>query len=155
MAMGGLCPTLCAKGTGLPLPRFASLRANEVNLRCGPGLAYPIEWVYTQKYLPVKIISEYNVWRQIQCPEGTRGWVHQSMLSGRKMGLVHAPQGVVFLRRTARATSAPIAKVRHHALGQLKTCTQKACQMTFGGIKGWLPRSYVWGAPLPAKSPSP
>ena len=35
--------------SGLKLPRFVSLHSNLINARSGPGVRYPIEWVYMQK----------------------------------------------------------------------------------------------------------
>ena len=83
-----LAPLLCAaapdpgtgpgpgKGsnTGLPVPRFVSLRSDEVNVRAGPGFQYPVNWVYQRAGLPVEIIGEFNVWRQILAPDGGTGW---------------------------------------------------------------------------------
>ena len=70
------------KGTGLPLPRYVSLRAGEVNLRTGPGVQYPVDWVYLRQNLPMEIIAEYGTWRKVRDWQGTQGWVHQSMVSG-------------------------------------------------------------------------
>ena len=74
--------------TGLPLPRFVSLRADQVNLRTGPGVRYPIDWVYRRRDLPVEIIDEHETWRRIRDWEGTIGWVHQSMLQGVRNAMV-------------------------------------------------------------------
>ena len=76
--------SISAEETILPLPRFVSLRANQVRLRTGPGVQYPIEWVYQRQYLPVEIIAEYRTWRKIRDWQSTQGWVHQSMLSGNR-----------------------------------------------------------------------
>jgi SH3-like domain-containing protein len=70
------------------LPRFVSLRASEVNLRTGPGIRYPIEWVFKRRDLPVEVVDEFESWRRIRDWEGTLGWVHQSMLRGRRTALV-------------------------------------------------------------------
>ena len=43
------------KGSGLPIPRFASLRSDEVNVRTGPGPRYPIEWVFKRKSMRVPL----------------------------------------------------------------------------------------------------
>ncbi len=59
------------KGTGLPLPRFVSLRAQEVNLRTGPGVQYPVDWVYHRRHLPLEIIAEYGTWRKVRDWQGT------------------------------------------------------------------------------------
>ena len=79
-------PAEPAKGTntGLPLPRFASLKTDEVNLRTGPGTRYPIDWVYKRRDLPVQIEREFEVWRLIADSEGVKGWVHQATLTGRR-----------------------------------------------------------------------
>lgn len=68
--------------TGLPLPRFASLRADRVYMRRGPGDRYPIDWVYHRRGLPVKIEREFGVWRLVEDPDGQKGWVHQVTLRG-------------------------------------------------------------------------
>ncbi len=72
------------KSTGLPLPRYVSLRAEEVNMRTGPGVRYPVDWVYKRRNLPVEIIAEFGTWRKIRDVEGAQGWIHQSMLSNRR-----------------------------------------------------------------------
>ena len=74
--------------SGLTLPRFVSLRASEVNMRTGPGTRYPIAWVYKQRNLPVEIVDEFDTWRRIRDWEGSEGWVHQSMLHGRRSIMV-------------------------------------------------------------------
>ena len=86
--------------TGLPLPRFAALRSDEVNLRAGPGTRYPIDWIYKRRELPVEILREFEVWRLVQDPEGTKGWVHQATLTGRRSFIVTAKEAT--LRREAQ-----------------------------------------------------
>ena len=73
-----------APPTGLPVPRFVSLRSAEVNVRTGPGTRYPVEWVFVKRDIPVEITAEFDTWRRIRDWEGTEGWVHQSMLSGKR-----------------------------------------------------------------------
>ena len=63
--------------------RFASLRADEVNVRAGPGVRYHVKWVFVRKHLPVMITAEFESWRKIRDSEGAEGWVHRGMLSGR------------------------------------------------------------------------
>ena len=75
-AANAFCVQALAEGSGLPLPRFVSLRADQVNLRTGPGVQYPVEWVYQRKDLPVEIIAEYRTWRKIRDWQSTQGWVH-------------------------------------------------------------------------------
>jgi SH3-like domain-containing protein len=75
-------------GTGLPLPRFASLRVSEANMRTGPGTRYPIEWVLRHENTPLEIIAEYDVWRRVRDWEGAEGWIHKSALSGHRSLIV-------------------------------------------------------------------
>lgn len=74
--------------TGLPLPRFASLRADKVYFRRGPGQRYPIEWVYHRRGLPVKIEREFDVWRLVEDSDGIKAWVHQATLVGQRTFVV-------------------------------------------------------------------
>ncbi|QHC35104.1 SH3 domain-containing protein [Komagataeibacter xylinus] len=92
-----LAPVDNTKGsvTGLPLPRFAAFRADEVNLRTGPGQRYPIDWVYHRRGLPVKIEREFDVWRLVEDSDGQKGWVHQATLVGTRTFVIPGlpPQG--------------------------------------------------------------
>src|SRR3954451_6927804 len=96
-----------APPTGLPVPRFVSLRSSEVNVRTGPGTRYPVEWVFVKRDIPVEITAEFDTWRRIRDWEGTEGWIHQSMLSGKRAMVVLGE--VRTLRRAAGETAAPLA----------------------------------------------
>src|SRR5471030_3132986 len=96
-------PAIVHKGSGLPLPRFASLKSDEVNVRTGPGPRYPVDWVFKRKMMPVEIVAEYENFRKIRDWQGAGGWVHQSLLSGKRGFIV--PTKAVSLHRTP-ATSA-------------------------------------------------
>jgi len=63
---GNLAVAANANPSGLPIPRFVSLRSNEVNLRTGPGLTYPIDWIYKRDGMPVEVIQEFDTWRKIR-----------------------------------------------------------------------------------------
>ncbi|MEN3929672.1 SH3 domain-containing protein [Microvirga sp. W0021] len=76
------------KGTGLPVPRYVSLKTDRVNLREGPSKDHRTAWVFQRAGLPVEIIAEYENWRRIRDSEGTEGWVLHSLLSGRRTALV-------------------------------------------------------------------
>src|SRR5271167_3380417 len=75
-------------GSNLPIPRFASLRASDVNLRTGPGTRYPIDWVFTHQGMPVEITAEYEMWRRVRDAEGDEGWVHKNALTGKRSAIV-------------------------------------------------------------------
>src|SRR6202012_2445570 len=73
-----------AEDTKLPLPRFVSLDANDVNMRAGPGTEYPILWQYHRKGLPVEIVQEFDTWRRIRDRDGAIGWVQANLLSNKR-----------------------------------------------------------------------
>ena len=147
----GLIPTTSSiaeaqvSGSGLPLPRFVSLRAGEVNLRTGPGVQYPIEWVYRKSGLPLEVIAEYKTWRKVRDWEGSQGWVHQTMLSAKRTFIVTGATRTVMSQgeRTAR----PVARVQAGVSGQLIACPAESnyCRVEVEGFEGWLPRGEFWG----------
>jgi SH3-like domain-containing protein len=141
LAAGAEMTALAA--TGLPLPRFASLRSSEVNVRTGPGGRYPVEWVFVYRRMPVEIVAEFDTWRKIRDWQGTEGWVHQSMLSGRRMVIVKG--GVRALKRDPSADSATVARVESKVLGRVLSCTGAWCRLEVSGFTGWMERRHVWG----------
>ena len=84
LASPGASPALAATDSGLPVPRFVTLRADKVNVRAGPGARYPVEWVFERKGMPVEIVAEFDTWRKVRDIQGTEGWVHQNLLSSRR-----------------------------------------------------------------------
>ena len=130
--------------SGLPVPRFATLRADEVNVRTGPGVRYPVEWVFVYRNMPVEIISEFDTWRRVRDWQGTVGWVHQSMLSGRRMIIV--VDGVQPLHREADTDAPVIARVQKKVLGRLLECRKLWCRIEVSGHRGWMRRAQFWGA---------
>ena len=68
--------------------RFVSLKAERANLRVGPGRRYPIEWVYTRPGLPLLVIAHFDQWRWVRDHEGTKGWMHKSLLSTHRTALI-------------------------------------------------------------------
>jgi SH3-like domain-containing protein len=128
-----------------PLPRFVSLRNNEVNMRAGPGVRYPVDWVYLRQDLPVEVIAEFDIWRKIRDPDGAEGWVHKSMLSGRRMMMVR--KNHVMLRRTADDTASAAAWLESGVLGKVLQCPKDSafCRVEVEGYPGWLRRDEMWG----------
>lgn len=133
--------------SGLPIPRFVSLRAEEVNLRAGPGLQYPIEWVYRRPDLPVEVIDEFDNWRKLRDWEGTEGWVHSSMIQAKRTAQVLATDGggPRTLRRAPSDDAPAVATLEPEALGNLVGCDRGWCQLTFGSFEGWLARDAFFG----------
>ena len=132
--------------THLPLPRLASLKATRCNLRSGPGLRYPITWVYRREHLPVVILREFGNWRLLRLPDGTRGWMHRVLLSGRRTFVLTAGHAV--LRRAPRAKAAAVARLRRGVLGRLRRCRPGGawCAVSTHGYSGYLERTQLWGS---------
>lgn len=129
--------------SGLPLPRYVALRAPEVNMRTGPGLRYPIEWVYAQSGLPVEVIDEFETWRRIRDWEGSIGWVHQNMLTGDRQALVIGKQRL--LRREPDEGAVGQALVEAGVIGRLKRCAGGWCEIEVQGHTGWLRDDEIYG----------
>ncbi len=130
--------------SGLPLPRFVTLRAAKVNLRSGPGIRYPIEWVFSRKDLPVEVIDEFETWRRIRDWQGSEGWVHQSMLSGRRGAMVIGATRV--LRRAPEVNAPALAEVQARVVGRLQRCENGWCLIEAKGYEGWLRQGDIYGA---------
>lgn len=136
--------------SGLPVPRFVTLGSGEVNVRTGPGSRYPVEWVFVRRDLPVEVIAEFDTWRRIRDVEGAEGWVHQSMLSGRRSLVVTgaAPRN---LHADPDGNSPVIARVEPGVIGRLLRCPEAGrpdsawCYCDISGYRGWLRRTEIWG----------
>jgi SH3-like domain-containing protein len=132
--------------TGLPIPRFVTLKSDEVNVRTGPGVRYPVDWVFLRRSMPVEIVAEFDTWRKIRDFEGTEGWVHQFMLSGRRTVLVIGQ--VRTIRRDPNEASPAVARVEPGVVAELEACRPAWCEIQVSGISGWVQRSHVWGVRL-------
>lgn len=138
--------------SGLPLPRFVSLKAKRVNLRIGPSTDYAVSWLYLKSGLPVEIIQEYDNWRRVRDADGTEGWVNQSLLSGERTAVaapwMRANGNDVFvnLRRDSLDNAAVVAKLQPGVLLKLNECTGNWCRAEAGGVTGWVSQGEIWGA---------
>jgi len=130
--------------TGLPIPRFISLRSDKVFVRTGPGVRYPIKWVFQRQNLPVEVIQEFDTWRKIRDFEGQEGWIHQSLTKGSRFALVSNKEGTI-LRRKADETSKPVALLEEKVIARIEKCEKAYCLLSAGGFKGWTQRKFLYG----------
>ena len=70
--------------SGLPVPRYVTLKFGKVNARSGPGDDHRLIWVYQAKGLPVQVVAETAEWRKVCDPEGHTAWVHKRVTDGRR-----------------------------------------------------------------------
>lgn len=139
-------------GTGLPLPRFVSLKAKRVNLRIGPGRAYAVAWLYTKPGVPMEVIQEYDNWRRVRDAEGTEGWVYQSLLSGRRTGIA-APwktadgqENFINMHREGRPNADIVARLEPGVVVEVDACDGSWCEASADGVSGYIAQSEIWGA---------
>lgn len=148
LALGGVNFAHAEEGseTGLKLPRMVSLRSSLINARSGPGIRYPIEWVYKQKGAPVEIVAEFELWRKIKDWEGSETWVHKAMLSDRRFIRVTTP-GENNIYAKPQSDAKIIAKVEDGTVGEVSECPEKSnmCLIKFDNIQGWMNRGDLFG----------
>lgn len=125
------------------LPRFATLRSAEVNVRTGPGVRYPVDWVLMRKNMPVEVTAEFETWRKIRDWQGTEGWVHQSNLNPRRGVIVIGE--VRPIRRSAEVNAAALARAEPGTIGSLLECKPGWCRVEIGGHRGWVRADEIWG----------
>lgn len=130
--------------SGLPVPRFVSLKSDEVNVRTGPGTRYPILWVYRRAGMPVEVIEEFDMWRRIRDIEGTIGWVHKSMVEGRRNAVVRG-KNAQLLRYEENDESRPLLKIEPMVTVRLVECGKNWCRVQVGGHRGWIRKKNLWG----------
>ena len=137
-------PALAVTGSGLPVPRFVSLKSDETNARTGPGTRYPIAWVYRRAGMPMEVVDEFDQWRKIRDMDGTSGWVHRSMLDGKRKAMVKGKEAQL-LRIDHDEKAKPLLKVEPTVLGALLECVPQWCRIQVSGRKGWMEKSHLWG----------
>jgi SH3-like domain-containing protein len=133
--------------SGLPVPRFVSLKPDRVNVRGGPTRDHEVTFVYTRAGLPVEITAESDNWRRIRDWEGSEGWVYHSLLSGRRTAVVSPKdkKQLVPLHYEADATSTVVAKLQAGVLASVKRCNGSWCQIVGTGFDGWVVQEQLWG----------
>jgi SH3-like domain-containing protein len=154
-ALAGLCGSGAVEAasaiaigpSGLPLPRFVSLKADRVNMHVGPGKNYDVRWVYTRTGLPVEITAEFENWRRIRDSQGAEGWVYHSLLSGQRTGMVMAKDKseLVPLRNQPDGKSQVVARLQAGVVSKVEQCTGSWCRIFGEKFEGWIEQDRLWG----------
>lgn len=149
---GGYWPTAQAQPvtrgpSGLPLPRFVSLKASKINVRRGPGRQYGVLWQFRRAGLPVEIIQEFDNWRKIRDADGDEGWIFHSLLSGERTAIVApwAGEQTFALRTAASEQTAIIAYLQARVISQVVRCDGDWCRVRGKGYDGWIGQDDLWG----------
>jgi SH3-like domain-containing protein len=133
--------------SGLPIPRYVSLKSDHVNVRAGPTKDNDVAWVYTRVGLPVEITAEFENWRRVRDSEGSEGWVYHSMLSGRRTAVVtmKSKDELAPLYDRADPSSAVAARLQAGVVTQVKKCSNGWCRVIGNGFDGWIEQQRLWG----------
>jgi SH3-like domain-containing protein len=140
--------------SGLPVPRFVSLKSDKVNVRAGPTKDHDVAWVYSRAALPVEVTAEFETWRRIRDSEGTEGWVLHSLLSGRRTALVtpwaKAEATPLPLYERAEERAEVVAKLQPGVIANVRQCTGTWCRIVVvtpkaRDLTGWVRQDRLWG----------
>jgi SH3-like domain-containing protein len=152
--MAGAAPGIAAEvasgaSSGLPVPRFVSLKADRVNVRGGPTKDHDVAWIFTRSGLPVEVTAEFDNWRRIRDWEGAEGWVYHSLLSGRRTAMAMPPpkdrSALLPLRQRADSAAPVVAKLEPGVVGAVRQCTGGWCRFSGTGFDGWIEQVRLFG----------
>lgn len=130
--------------SGLPVPRYVSLKFGEVNARGGPGDDYKLLWTYRARGLPLQVVAETSDWRRVCDPDGGMAWVHQRTVDTRRT-VMRVRADTVDLRRRPTTDAAVAARLAGRSIAALDSCKDGWCKVSADKAEGWLPEGEVWG----------
>lgn len=133
--------------TGLPIPRFVSLKAKRTNMRVGPSLDHRISWVFVRPGVPVEVLEEFEVWRRIRDAEGQDGWVHHAMLSSKRTAIIDPERKgrYVLVYKLPQDNSQKTAKLASGVFSNLMSCEDDWCRIRGQNYQGWVKSGTLWG----------
>ena len=130
--------------SGMPVPRYVTLKFDKINARAGPGDDHRLLWVYRARGLPVQVVAETAEWRRVCDPEGNLAWVHRRVTDGRRTVINLSPRNAPLLKKP-KVGAQPAAFLRSRAIAQLGKCKSGWCKVKAGGESGWAPEGVLWG----------
>jgi SH3-like domain-containing protein len=133
-----------ATPSGLPVPRWVTLKFSEVNARKGPGDDHRLLWVYRARGLPVQVVAETSEWRRICGPDGGLAWVHKRTTDGRR-NVMNATTRPAALSRRPKANGKVAAYLGARSIAALDRCEKGWCKVKAGGVSGWVAEGGLWG----------
>lgn len=142
VALATVPPPIVA--TGMPVPRWVTIKALRVNVRRGPSLEQDVLWTYVKPGLPVEIIAEYDSWRRIRDIDGQTGWVKSVMLDGRRRVMFTGNVNTAILSEPNGEADA-VALAAPGLLADLIACEGEWCEISARGYDGFVTRDRLWG----------
>ena len=131
------------KETGLEIPRYVSLKSNDSNIRIGPSMNYPIEIKYILKNYPLKVLEEYEEWRKVEDFKKNTGWIHKSLITGNRTGIILSNEKPVKLFNTLNGNV--IGEIGKRNIVYLEKCKINWCLVSLENFRGWMDKKYIWG----------
>jgi len=130
--------------SGNPLPRFVAIGGSTANMRTGPGLQYPIVWVYKRATLPMEIIDEHGPWRQVRDHQGAEGWMHVKLFfPSKRFAMIRGKTRTLYSEKDRASPKLLTAEVG--VIGKIDRCEDIWCQLTIAGRQAWIERRHLWG----------
>lgn len=129
--------------TGLPLPRFVSLKSGEGRARRGPSRAHRVDWIFTRRDMPLRVTAEFEHWRRVEDHEGQGGWMHYSLLSGVRTALI--TRDMVTMRSQPRSNATEVAHLERGVVARIMSCQPEWCRLRVENQRGWVTREALWG----------
>ena len=126
------------------MPYYASIKSDEANIRTGPSVRYPIQWIYKRKNWPVQVTATFERWRKINDVHGEIGWIHESLLSNKRYALVNT-NGVQEVYRLPLLTSTKVFIVENGVIVEIKECKNDWCKIRVDDNNGWMQAEKLWG----------
>ena len=144
MIFSHVCNANTGKETGLEIPRYISLKSNDTNIRVGPSINYPIKIKYIIKNYPLKVLEEYEDWRKVEDFQKNFGWIHKSLISGTRTGIILSNEiKTIKLLNTFKGNE--IGEIGKGNIVFLEKCKIDWCLVSSGNYKGWIDKKYIWG----------
>jgi SH3-like domain-containing protein len=126
------------------IPRFVSVKSNEVNMRAGPDENSEIIWIFVQKGEPLEVIEEYGQWRKVRDVKSDGGWVRSGVLSPKRTVVIIHEESVP-ITKTEDADSKVFARAMPEVRCSLLKCLKDRCKVKCKEYKGWIDKKFMWG----------
>ncbi|MFT5703635.1 MAG: SH3-like domain-containing protein [Rickettsiales bacterium] len=124
---------------------FVSLRASETNVRAGPGSKYSIKFTFKLRGIPVKVVSEYDNWNEVEDYEGGTGWIIQSLVTKKRTIIVKTAKSFINLYSKPSTKSKVLLRLENNVVADLFKCNINYCIIKIDGKKGWITKKEIWG----------